>query len=124
LKIFSKFDKIEKIIYNTKGTHGDVSADVKAFLNAIEGKMSSGNIFVEKFEKFAEEIKADETWRKSYMQTAVRIQDKIDAGIERGKIEMAKKLLESGVSIKIIANSSGLSLEEIHKLKEMQQEDQ
>ncbi len=38
-------------------------------------------------------------------------------GIEEGKIETAKNLLGLGVDIDIISKSTGLSIEEIEKLK-------
>jgi len=40
-----------------------------------------------------------------------------EEGLKEGKIEMAKILLQSGVDIKIISQSSGLSLDEIEELK-------
>lgn len=69
--------------------------------------------FVQKFEKSAEEIKADETWRKSYMQTEVRIQDKIDARLEK----VAKSLLTSDMPVEDVAKHSGLSIDVIERLK-------
>jgi len=118
------------VIFNTQGTHGDVSEDVRAFLKGIEGNaMENNNPFVQKFEKFAEEIKADESWRKVYMQTEVRMQDKFDAGMEAGKkagmkvgmekerLEMAKRLLKRGLPIVDIAEDSGLSVDVLEKLK-------
>ena len=91
------------VVFNTRGTHGDVSEDVKEFLKAIEGNtingMKSSNLFVQKFEKFAEQIKANESWRKAYMQTELRIQDKIEAGIEAG-IEAA---VEAAVEVAVEA---------------------
>ena len=41
----------------------------------------------------------------------------LEKGIEKGKLEMAKKLLIAGVDINLIADSSGLSVEEIKKIK-------
>ena len=83
--------------------------------------MKSDNPFVQKFEKFAEEIKADESWRKVYMQTEVRMQDKFDAGMEAGmekeRLEIAKSLLRTNMSVDEIANHSGLSLDVLEKLK-------
>jgi len=128
-----------KIVFNTKGTHGEVNEDVKEFLKAIEG-MKKNNTFVQKFEAFAEEVKASETWRRGYMQTALRMREKVDAAIEQGlqqgleqgieqgiergieqgeqskAIEITKKLLASGVSMEVILNASGLSPREVEKL--------
>ena len=41
----------------------------------------------------------------------------IEEGIEKGKIEVAKNLLENNVSIEIITKSTGLSKEQIDRLK-------
>jgi len=122
------------LVFNTRGTHGDVSEDVKAFLRAIEGEsnkdIGKNNNFVQKFEKYAEEVKASETWRKSYMQTELRLQDKFDAGveigmekgiekgIEKGKLEIAKNLLMTDTSHEVIAQVTNLPLETIKKLVE------
>ena len=41
----------------------------------------------------------------------------LDKGLKEGKVEMAKILLKSGVDINIISKSSGLTIDEIEKLK-------
>ena len=116
-----------KIVFNTQGTHGDVSEDVKAFLKAVEG-MKTENTFVQKFEAFAKEVKANEKWRRGYMQTASRIKDKEDRAEERGMekgmetgakekaIEIAKNGLENGVDIQTIILMTGLTEEEVRSL--------
>ena len=125
-------DGAYKIVFNTQGTHGEVSEDVKAFLNAIEG-MKTNNPFVQKFEAFAEEVKADETWRASYMQTELIIQDKIDAGIERGiaqgieqgieqganekAVEMAKKMLLDDLPLETVSTYTELPMDELVRIQ-------
>ena len=42
----------------------------------------------------------------------------LDKGLKEGKVEMAKILLKSGVDINIISKSSGLTIDEINKIKE------
>ena len=116
-------DGAYKVIFNTHGTKGEVSEDVKAFLRAIEGE-DSDNDFVKQFQIEAEEIKTSETWKEIYMQSLLREQDIRDEGFEKGreveKIEMAKKLLLSGISIEIIAETSGLTTEMIASLQDAQ----
>ena len=59
------------------------------------------------------------------MQTEVRMQDKFDAGMEAGmkvgmekeRLEMAKRLLKRGLSIVDIAEDSGISVDVLEKLK-------
>ncbi|CAN2101813.1 MULTISPECIES: Rpn family recombination-promoting nuclease/putative transposase [Wolbachia] len=43
---------------------------------------------------------------------------KLEEGIEKGKIEVAKNLLKAGVSVNLIAESTGLSQAEIVQLKQ------
>jgi len=76
-------DGTYKIFFNTKGVYGNVSDDVKAFLQSIEG-IKTDNAFANEFKTQADEIKSNETWRESYMQSLLRDQDKFDAGIEQG----------------------------------------
>ena len=110
-------DGSTKIVFDTKGTHGDVSEDVLAFLRAIEGEVSS-NEFVKEFQDMAEEIKTDEIWRSAYMQSLLREQDKWDEAQEEKAIEVAKKLLKRGLSPIDIAEDSGLSFEVIEQLQQ------
>ncbi len=41
----------------------------------------------------------------------------IEKGIEKGKVEVAKNLIENNVSIEIIMKSTGLTKEQIERLK-------
>ena len=113
-------DGTHKIFFNTQGTKGEICEDVKEFLSAIEGK-SSNNSFVKKLETAADEIKADEKWRESYMQSLLRDRDTFDRGVEQGievnKLEVAKSLLQSKMSAKEIAEHVKLPLEEVEKLR-------
>ncbi|WP_065094983.1 MULTISPECIES: Rpn family recombination-promoting nuclease/putative transposase [unclassified Wolbachia] len=43
---------------------------------------------------------------------------RLEEGIEKGKIEVAKNLLKAGVSVNLIAESTGLSQAEIVQLKQ------
>ena len=90
-------------------------------MNLIEGK-SSDDPFVKQLEAAAEEIKADEKWREAYMQSIQRDRDKFDAGEDSGrgkeKIEIAEVMIRYGDSVDFITERTGLSNEEIEKLKE------
>ena len=110
-------DGTKKVAFNTKGTIANVSEDVVAFLNAIEG-IETDNEFVEQFQKEAAEIKADETWRADYMQSLLREQDvfldgKAEGhalGIYEKTIEAAKKMFTMGMDVAQIAEA--LSVQE------------
>ena len=83
--------------------------------------------YIDKAYRRLEEMSADEQkrWEYEMRQKAIRDQRHILAsgrregekiGEERGKLEMARKMLKDKVSIKKVAEYSGLPLEEIQKL--------
>jgi len=113
-------DGAYKIFFNTKGVHGNISDDVLAFLQAVEG-IKTDNEFANELEAHAYEIKSDETWRESYMQSLLRDQDKFDAGFEQGleqeKLNTARISLVNGLSVELISAITGLDIETIESLK-------
>ena len=129
------YDGSHKVIFNTKGTQGEISDDVKSFLRAIEG-IESDNEFVKLFQDEAEEIKENETWRESYMQSLLREMDRYDEAYENGledgraaghaagqeiganskAVEVAKSLLSSGMPVSEVMMHSKLPLEQVELL--------
>ena len=99
------------MLIQSKGHHRKL---VKSFLKLVKGLEETDNIFAQKFEMRAKEIKANETWRKNMMQTMLREQDLIDRGIREGAhqkaIESAKKLIKRGYPLEDIAEDLGISL--------------
>jgi predicted transposase/invertase (TIGR01784 family) len=62
-------------------------------------------------------IDAIESGRKESNTTIYNAEQKgLKQGLKQGKEEMARVLLQSGVDINIISQSSGLTIEEIQKL--------
>ena len=49
-------------------------------------------------------------------------QEGIQEGIEKGEkqkaIEIAKKLLQNGISVEVVADTTGLTMEELNKIQE------
>jgi len=78
---------------------------------------------VVKYHYQSEEIKADEIWRAEYMQSLLREQEREDAAFDRGEtskaIKIAKNLLKLETPIEKIAIATGISIEEIKKLKKL-----
>ena len=83
--------------------------------------------YIDKAYRRLEEMSADEQkrWEYEMRQKAIRDQRHMLAsgrregekiGEERGKLEMARKMLKDKVSIEKVAEYSGLPLEEIQKL--------
>ncbi|KAB2977918.1 MULTISPECIES: Rpn family recombination-promoting nuclease/putative transposase [unclassified Wolbachia] len=87
-----------------------------------------------KFNWSEEELLAYEQMKKRIMDEIAALAQKFDEGLkvgqekgrqegiqigrEKGKIEVAKNLLKAGVSVNLIAESTGLSIDEIEQLKE------
>ena len=59
-------DDAVKIVLNTKGTVGKISADLKALLRFMDG-MEAGSNYTRDLEKAVEEIRGDEKWRREFM---------------------------------------------------------
>lgn len=78
-------DGTTKIFLNTKGQIDDVSEDLKAFLDYVEGKPSD-NDFVRKLEEEIREAKKNREWRHEYMTLLMRDQENLQKGIDQGKI--------------------------------------
>jgi len=105
-------DGAYKVFFNTKGTKGIISKELKAFLDYIEG-IPSDDPFIQELAVEIERIKESEEWRKMYMTQWLREQDKIDEGIEIGKLEIAKKLASRGMPTEEIMEITQLPLEDI-----------
>jgi len=77
----------------------------------------TNNDFAKEFQNLAEEIKQDETWRRNYMQSLLRDQDKIDHARFEEKIEMVKNGLINNIPLDAIMIMSKLSKEEIENIR-------
>ena len=127
-------DGTKKIILNTKGTKGEIDADVLGFLKKIEGQMTD-NQFAQQFETAAEKIKATEAFRRDFMQTALieyemkeqaRQEEREKAEIEKKelvasaeaeKLTVAKNLISRGISVEDVSAATGFPIEVINSLK-------
>ncbi len=90
--------------------------------------MKENNREIKKAKKVLEEISQDEherylaELRQKYIMDQKAIEDAgYDKGFEKGRNEqtiiIAKKLKKQNIDIKVISESTGLSIEEIKKLK-------
>ena len=72
-----------------------------------------------------ERLKINEIFRSDYMMDALPLYDARQAGLKEGeakgarnaKFETARNLLKKNISAEIIAECTGLSLEEVNRLK-------
>jgi len=109
------------VFLNTKGTIGDISEDTKAFLDYIEGQVSD-NPFIKELEKEVMRVKSNGEWRRQYMRTYLRDRANWKLAKDEGKDEKAIEVVENGlknnISVETISIMTGLSIQEIEKLKE------
>lgn len=59
-------DEAVKIVLNTKGKVGEITDELKALLQFMDG-MEPGSDYTRDLEKAVEEVRADEKWRREYM---------------------------------------------------------
>ena len=118
-------DGTQIVFLNTKGTIGDISEDTKAFLDYIEGQMSE-KPFIRELEAEVMRVKSNREWRQQYMRAYLRDQVNWKLAKEEGKtegeIEIKFKIVENGlknnIPVETISIMTGLSIQEIEKLKE------
>lgn len=118
-------DETTRIILNTKGTLGDVSEDLKDFLNCINGVFSSTE-FSDKIRYEVEKVKRSEEWRREYMTLYLHEQEikreSREEGIKEGKREglllgvQIMKAYNAGSSIEQLAEEFELTIDEIKTL--------
>ena len=124
---------------NTKGSVGDLSNDMDAFFDYLNGGVSSigtgkesGSEFVEMVDNYVLDINGDEDWRQGYMKYELNLIEKYKEGeasgeakgISIGRAEgeanatnrMVKSLIEQGVPIEVIAKAASISIEETKSL--------
>ena len=108
-------DGSTKVFLNTKGTVGDVSPDLKAFLDYVESGIVSGK-FVEKLDAAVKSIKRNEKVRHDFMTLQMALLEERMEGEERGRaqgIELGRNEEREAVAIKLIR--MGLNLADIQK---------
>lgn len=138
-------DETQKIILNTKGYLEDVSQEVRDFLHYIEhtteeaARKSSGTL-VKNIQKKVEQVKRNRGLEVEFMTFEEKLKEEkkysweegheeghkegLEEGLKEGQkkglaekaISTAKKLKMAGVDIETIADSVGLSEEEIRAL--------
>ena len=102
--------------------------EIKGFLGYLcSGKPS--DYLTEDIDRRVERLKINEIFRSDYMMDALPLHDARKAGLREGMekgllagerkkaIETAKNFLKKNISAEIIAECTGLSLEEVKRLK-------
>ena len=108
-------DGTTKILLSSKGKMDDVTPDMKAFLEYVDGKMTEDD-FVQEIEQEISNIKPQEQERVSYMTYAMKIQEERDEARAEAKSEIVLELLKANQPVSFIAQVSKLSIEKISEI--------
>ena len=120
-------DGTSKILLNTKCSPDKVPEKLRAFYAYINDPTKVGSKLIEGINERVKEYNTEE-WRAKFVTLEYMIAEAKEEGLEQGRtegeaygradreLEMAKALKDKGVDIEIIAETSGLSVEEIEKL--------
>jgi predicted transposase/invertase (TIGR01784 family) len=84
-------DKTTKIFVNSTGTEDDVTPDVKAFLDYVNGVLSD-DAFVREIDDEIVRVKQIEQERVGYMTYAMKIEEERELAEEKGREEGRKEL--------------------------------
>ena len=131
-------DEATTMILNTKGTHGDISKDIKSFYDYVNNHIVTTD-FTKQIDDEISYLKLDTKVRREFMLMEARLLDErregeavgIAKGKEIGLVEgeakeklaTAKRMLAKGCySLEVIAELTNLSLADVENLKEEQAE--
>ena len=129
---FTLNDGINKLFFNASAFASEKNLEIKGFLGYLcSGRPS--DYLTEDIDRRVERLKINEIFRSDYMMDALPLYDARQAGLKEGmalgeakgllagernaKFETAKNFLKKNISAEIIAECTGLSLEEVKRLK-------
>ena len=127
-------DEATTMILNTKGTHGDISKDIKSFYDYVNNHIVTTD-FTKQIDDEISYLKLDTKVRREFMLMEARLLDERREGKAEGiaegkeiglaegeakeKLATAKRMLAKGCySLEVIAELTNLSLADVEKLKE------
>ena len=124
-KDFTLDDGINKVFFNASAFASEENLEIKGFLGYLcSGKPSDS--FTNDIDQRVERLKLNEIFRSDYMMDALPLYDARQAGLRAGRaegerlkaIETAKNFLKKNISAEIIAECTGLSLDEVNALNQ------
>ncbi len=86
-------DDTEKVFLNASGSKGEISDDLKTFLDFLK-KKRAGNEFTRKLETEVMKARERKKWRLEYMTLLQRDNENFQRGIEQGIVALVKTLTE------------------------------
>lgn len=110
-------DEATTIILNTKGTHGNISKDIKSFYDYVNNHIINSD-FTRQIDDEISYLKLDSKVRREFMLLEARLLDERREGRVDEKVSIAKLMLAKGCySLQEIIELTGLSIDDIEKLK-------
>lgn len=121
-------DEATIMILNTKGTHGNISKDIKSFYDYVNNHIINSD-FTRQIDDEISYLKLDSKVRREFMLLEARLLDERREGKAEGKVEgkaegiaeeklaTAKRLLNMGLSVQDVAKGTSLSVEQVEKIK-------
>jgi predicted transposase/invertase (TIGR01784 family) len=117
-------DEATTMILNTKGTHGDISKDIKSFYDYVNNHIVTTD-FTKQIDDEISYLKLDTKVRREFMLMEARLLDERREGIAEGEananIATAKRLFSMGLSVQDIAKATSLPIEQVKALQAEQQ---
>ena len=119
-------DEATTMFLNTKGSHGNISEDIKSFYDYVNNHIVTTD-FTKQIDDEIHYLKLDTKVRREFMLMEARLLDERREGEAIGlakgeaehKLKVAKLMLAKGCySLQEITELSGLSLADVEKLKE------
>ena len=116
---------------NTKGSIGELGADMDAFFGYINGGIESigtgkdsGNEFVERLDECVLDINGDEDWRQGYMKYELNLIEKYKDGEAKGisigeanaTNRMVKAMHSKGIPVQTIAECASIDANEVQRI--------
>ena len=110
-------DEATTMILNTKGTHGDISKDIKSFYDYVNNHIVTTD-FTKQIDDEISYLKLDTKVRREYMLMEARLLDERREGKAEGiaegkkiglaeeKLATAKRLFSMGLSVQDIAKAT------------------
>lgn len=110
-------DEATTMILNTKGTHGNISKDIKSFYDYVNNHIINSD-FTRQIDDEISYLKLDSKVRREFMLLEARLLDERREGRVDEKVSIAKLMLAKGCySLQEIIELTGLSIDDIEKLK-------
>lgn len=102
-------DGSTKVFLSTKGNMDDVTPDVKAFLDYVDGIISNDE-FVQEIDQEIRDVKTIERERRSYMTYEMKMREEHNIGREEGRKEGRAEAVHEGMQ-NVVAMARDLNLD-------------